>query len=342
MNFKDKESTVTSFYNHQHELIGNTPILKINSLSKLTGSNIFIKCESMNPGGSIKDRAARQIILEAIDSKQLKPGMTIVEGTAGNTGIGLAVVAKSLGYESIAVMPSGQAIEKERMISFFGGVLKLVAPCPFSDQNHFYHTARRLAEENPKKYFWADQFENLSNFNAHYKHTAPEIEKVFGKDLDYFICAAGTGGTIGGNTAYLKKVNSKIKTLLVDPKGSGLHSYLKTGEFKSEGTSFTEGIGNMRLVENFKQAIIDDSISLDDQYLYTIAKYVSDQDGIKLGTSSALNVAGAFHTALKAKKGSNILTFKCDLAERSYSKMNNATFLTDKGIDLNKDIKEYL
>lgn len=333
---------MTHFFNHQHELIGNTPILKIDSLSKLTGCNIFIKCESMNPGGSIKDRAAKQIILDAIESKQLRPGMTIVEGTAGNTGIGLAVVSKSLGYESIAVMPSGQAVEKERMINFFGGTLKLVAPCPFNDKNHFYHVAQGLAKENPDKYFWANQFENLSNYKAHYENTAPEIEKVFGTDLHYFICAAGTGGTIGGNTAYLKKANPKIRTLLVDPKGSGLDSYLKTGEFKSEGSSITEGIGIMRLVENFKQAIIDDSISLDDQYLYTIAKYVSDHDGIKLGTSSALNVAGAFNTALTARKGSNILTFMCDLAERSYSKMNNEKFLIDKGIDLNKDIKEYL
>lgn len=333
---------MNKYFNNQHELIGNTPILKINSLSKLTGCNIFIKCESFNPGGSIKDRAAKQIILDAIETKQLKPGMTIVEGTAGNTGIGLAVVAKSLGYESIAVMPSGQAIEKERMISFFGGKLKLVAPCPFANKNHFYHTARGISEDSPSKYFWANQFENLSNFKAHFENTAPEIDKVFGTDLDYFICAAGTGGTIGGNTAFLKKVNPKIKTLLVDPKGSGLHSYLQTGEFKSEGNSFTEGIGNMRLVENFKQAIIDDSISLDDQYLYTIAKFVSDHDGIKLGTSSALNVAGAFHTALTANKGSNILTFMCDLAERSYSKMNNESFLKDKGINLNEDIKNYL
>lgn len=333
---------MTNYFNHQHELIGNTPILKIQSLSNLTGCNIFIKCESFNPGGSIKDRAAKQIILDAIESKQLKPGMTIVEGTAGNTGIGLAVVSKSLGFGSIAVMPSGQAVEKERMIEFFGGSLKLVAPCPFANQNHFYHTARRLAEENPSQYFWANQFDNLSNFKAHYENTGPEIEKVFGNDLDYFICAAGTGGTIGGNTAYLKSKNSKIKTLLVDPKGSGIHSYLKTGEYKSEGTSITEGIGIMRLVENFKKAIIDDSISLDDQHLYTVAKYVSDNDGIKLGTSSALNVAGAFDTALKAKKGSNILTFMCDLAERSYSKMNNNDFLIERGIDLNKDLKDYM
>ena len=329
-------------FNRQDELIGNTPILKIQSLSKLTGCNIFIKCESFNPGGSIKDRAAKQIILDAIESKRLRAGMTIVEGTAGNTGIGIALVAKSLGYESLAVMPSGQAIEKERMIEFFGGALKLVPPCPFANENHFFYTARKIAEENPSQYFWANQFDNLSNFKAHFENTGPEIAKVFGKDLDYFICAAGTGGTIGGNTSYLKSKNPKIKTLLVDPKGSGLHSYLKSGEFISEGTSFTEGIGNMRLVENFKQAIIDDSISLDDQYLYTIAKYVSDHDGIKLGTSSALNVAGAFHTALSAKKGSNILTFLCDLAERSYSKMNNRDFLLEKGIDLNKDIKDYL
>ena len=327
----------------QHELIGNTPVLKIPSLSKLTGSNIYIKCESMNPGGSIKDRAARQIIEDAMAEGKLKPGMTVVEGTAGNTGIGLSLVAKSMGMNAIAVMPKGQAIEKERMIELYGGQLKLVDAVPFANENHFYHTARRMAEENPEKYFWANQFENLSNFRAHYLHTGPEIYEVFGDDLDYFVSVAGTGGTIGGNSAYLKEKNPNIKVHLIDPDGSGLFSYMKTGEFKSNGRgSFTEGIGIMRLVANFEQAKVDEAFNLDDQYLYTVAKYVRDNDGIVLGTSSALNVTGAFHTALSAPKGSNILTFMCDLGERSYSKMHNPEFLKSREIDTERSIEFYM
>jgi cysteine synthase A len=329
-------------YQAQHELIGNTPILKIPSLSKLTGSNIFVKCEAMNPGGSIKDRAARQIIEDALECGALKPGMTVVEGTAGNTGIGLSLVAKSLGLEAIAVMPRGQAIEKQRMIELFGGQLKLVDAVPFANEQHFYHTARRMAEDDPQKYFWANQFENLSNYRAHYLHTGPEINAVFGKELNYLVSVAGTGGTIGGNSDYLKEVNPDIKVHLVDPDGSGLFSFFKTGEFKSNGgSSFTEGIGIMRLVENFKKAKIDDAFNLDDQYLYTVARYVRDKDGIVLGSSSALNVAGAFHTALSAPRGSNILTFMCDLGERSYSKMYNPEFLQEKGIDMSKSIDDY-
>ena len=315
------------------ELIGKTPVLKINSLSRLTGCEIFLKCEFLNPGGSIKDRAAKQMVLDAIKEGKLKKGMSIVEGTAGNTGIGLAVMAKALGFEMTAVMPKGQTKEKERMIELFGGNLKLVDAVPFKNENHFYHTARIMGEKEPEKFWWANQFENLSNFKAHYEGTGPEIYQQMNQNLDAFVSVAGTGGTMGGNSAYLKEQNSNIEVVLVDPPGSGLKSYIDHGEFKSEGGSFTEGIGIMRLVENFKKSKVDRAISLPDEDIVTISRFVRDEDGILLGSSSALNVAGAFHTALKLGKGKRVITFACDLGERSASKLYNLEFLKEKGID---------
>jgi cysteine synthase A len=324
----------------QSHLIGNTPILKIQSLSELSGCEIFLKCESMNPGGSIKDRAALKMVEKAIDRGELKPGMTIVEGTAGNTGIGLTVVAKSLGLNIKVVMPKGQAIEKERMISLFGGELHTVDPVPFANENHFYHTAKRFADEN-KDFWWANQFENTDNYLAHYEHTAPEIYEAFKGDLDFFVCAAGTGGTIGGNTDYLKQKIQKIQCYLVDPRGSGLDSFLKTGEFKARGTSITEGIGIMRETANFSKAKLDGSFSIDDSTHISLSRYVRDHDGIVLGSSSALNLAAAFKLALLNRgSGKKVLSFICDLGERSYSKMYNEEFLISKKINYHMTIEE--
>lgn len=324
----------------QSKLIGNTPLLKINSLSKATGCEILLKCESFNPGGSIKDRAALKMVEKAVERGDLKPGMTIVEGTAGNTGIGLAVVAKSLGFGMMAVMPSGQATEKERMLGLFGADLKLVKPVPFKDENHFYHTARRLGEEN-KDFWWANQFENTDNFLAHYEHTGPEIlEQTEGK-LDIFTCAAGTGGTIGGNSKFLKENIKNIKCYLVDPKGSGLDSFMRTGEFKSDGGSITEGIGIMRETQNFAKAELDGSMSFEDSLAVSLSRYVRDYDGIVLGTSSALNLAAAYRMALAHQgSGKRILSFMCDLGERSYSKMYNEDFLNEKGIHFSLSLDE--
>ncbi|TNE95520.1 MAG: cysteine synthase A [Deltaproteobacteria bacterium] len=318
---------------NQALLIGGTPVLRIPSLSKLTGNDIFVKCEWANPGGSIKDRAALSMVTKAIERGDLKPGMTIVEGTAGNTGIGLAVVAKSFGLKMLAVMPSGQAIEKQRMIELFGAQLKLVKPVPFANENHFYHTARRLGEEG-KDFWWANQFENTDNLLAHYENTAPEIVDQFKGDLDIFVCSAGTGGTVGGNTKYLKEKVKGIKCYLVDPGGSGLNSFLRTGEFKSEGTSITEGIGIMRETANFKESQLDGSFSLEDSLHVSLARYVQEQDGIILGSSSALNLAAAFKLSLEnPNQNKKILTFMCDLGERSYSKMYNDDYLTESSIN---------
>ncbi len=331
--------------NNISELIGNTDLLKIPSLSKLSGSNILVKCEFQNPGGSIKDRAALSMVTEAINAGDLKPGMTIVEGTAGNTGIGLALVAKALGFEMLTVMPKGQTIEKERMIALHGSKLHLVEPCPFADPNHFYHTARRLAEENDD-YWWANQFENTSNYKAHYETTGPEIWQQTDGKIDALVSVCGTGGTIAGCSSYLQEQNSGVKTWLVDPDGSGIYSYLKDGDYKASGSSFTEGIGIMRTVENFRLAKINKAITLPDQDLVTVSRAVRDRDGIVLGSSSALNLAGALLVAAQAERNgqpnNTIVTFACDGGERSYSKLYNPDFLAEKGIDPNKESIEQL
>ncbi|ABZ78283.1 Pyridoxal-5'-phosphate-dependent protein beta subunit [Shewanella halifaxensis HAW-EB4] len=312
------------------ELIGNTDLLRINSLSELSGCEILLKCEQQNPGGSIKDRAALQMVQDAIASGKLTPGMTIVEGTAGNTGIGLALVAKALGFKMLVVMPRGQAHEKERMISLYDAELKLVDACPFANPDHFYHTAKRLGEAN-SDYWWADQFENTSNSKAHFIHTGPEIWRQTHGKIDALVSVAGTGGTIAGNSRYLSTKNRQLQTWLVDPDGSGIYNYLKTGEYVSSGTSFTEGIGIMRSVENFRQAKIDKAITLPDLDLVAIARHVREHDGIVLGSSAALNVAGALYAAAKMGPGNTIVTFYCDQPERSSSKLYNEHFLLDNG-----------
>jgi len=314
------------------DLIGQTDLVKIPSLSKLTGSDIFLKCEFQNPGGSIKDRAAKQLIEDAFERGELRPGMTVVEGTAGNTGIGLALVAKSYGLNMLAVMPNDQSPEKERMIALHGGELMAVDPVPFKNENHFYHTARRIAEERDD-YWWANQFENTSNARAHYLHTGPEIWQQMEGRIDTFVSVAGTGGTIGGNSMFFKEQDENVDVWLADPDGSGIFEFLKSGDYVSEGGSMTEGIGIMRLVENFNQAKIDHAVNLPDQDLVTLSRYLREQDGIVLGSSSALNVAAALAAALHKGKDQRIVTFACDLGERSASKLYNEAYLKGRGLD---------
>lgn len=314
-------------------LIGQTDMVLVRSLSKLSGCEIWLKLESQNPGGSIKDRAALQMIEDAMASGALQPGMTVVEGTAGNTGIGLALVAKSLGLNMLAVMPNDQSPEKQRMISLYGAELKTVDPVPFKDPNHFYHTARRLAESRDD-YWWANQFENTSNARAHYLHTGPEIWQQTAGAVDIFVSVAGTGGTIGGNSRLLKERKPDCQVWLADPDGSGIYSYLKSGSYQSQGSSMTEGIGIMRLVENFRMAQIDAAVNLPDQDLVSLSRYVRDHDGIVLGSSSTLNLAAALQAALLHGPGKTIVTFACDLGERSASKLYNNDYLQQRGLSL--------
>lgn len=329
--------SLNSQANKLSDTIGNTDLLSIPSLSRLAQCDISVKCEFQNPGGSVKDRAALQMVLSAMASGALKPGMTIVEGTAGNTGIGLAIVAKSFGLGLKVVMPKGQTKEKEQMIELHGAQLILVDACPFSNPQHFYHTAKRIADENPN-YWWANQFENTANADAHYLNTGPEIFQQSNGDLSIFVSVAGTGGTIGGITKYLKEKNKNIKTVCVDPNGSGIFNFLQSGTYTATaGSSFTEGIGIMRLVNNFKQAHIDHTITLPDSDIVTIANYVRQQDALVLGSSSALNVAAAFYAAIKfgplnGGDKQHVVTLACDLGERSVSKLYNKAFLESKDI----------
>ena len=320
------------------EAIGNTPLIEVPSLSNISGSKILLKCENLNPGGSVKDRAAKYLILKAIERGSLKKGMTIIEGTAGNTGIGLAIVGKALGFKVKIVMPNNQAKEKEKLIEFYGAELILVPPCPFADEKHFYHTARRISEEKPEQYFWVNQFENLDNQLAHYETTGPELWEETKGQIDYLVLTAGSGGTIGGCSKFLKEKNPNIKVILVDPEGSGLASFVKHGEFKSTGSSITEGIGIMRLVANFKEAIIDDAFTLSDQELVNAAYYVREHDNIILGSSGALNVAAAFKVAKNVGANKTIVTMWCDGGERSASKLYNIDFLKSKNLEISKEI----
>jgi len=311
--------------------VGNTPLIEIESLSAATGCTILGKAEFLNPGGSVKDRAALYMVLEAEKAGLLKAGGTIVEGTAGNTGIGLSLVANARGYRSVIVMPSNQSPEKIDLLRTLGAEVELTSPAPFASPDNYYHVARRRAEEIENA-FWANQFENISNSEAHYQTTAPEIWRQAGGDLDGVVMSSGTGGTIGGVTAYLKEQNPQITTYLIDPTGSGLYSYLTTGEFKAEGNSITEGIGINRATANFKRAKLDGAFRGSDRQVIEMSQYLLKHDGLFVGSSAALNVVGAVKLARKLGKGHTIATILCDGGGRYQSRMYNPEWLAEKGL----------
>ncbi|MCA6574093.1 MAG: cysteine synthase A [Pseudanabaena sp. M57BS1SP1A06MG] len=311
--------------------VGNTPLIEIESLSAATGCTILGKAEFLNPGGSVKDRAALFMVLEAEKSGLLKAGGTIVEGTAGNTGIGLSLVANARGYRSVIVMPSNQSQEKIDLLRTLGAEVELTNPAPFTNPDNYYHVARRRAEEIENA-FWANQFENMSNSDAHYQTTAPEIWRQTGGELDGIVMSSGTGGTIGGVTAYLKEQNPQIATYLIDPTGSGLYSYITRGEFKAEGNSITEGIGINRATANFNRARLDGAFRGTDQQVIEMAQYLLKHDGLFVGSSAALNVVGAVKLAQKLGKGHTIATILCDGGGRYQSRMYNPEWLAEKGL----------
>lgn len=314
------------------EVVGGTPLIKIQSLSQATGCDIFGKAEFLNPGGSVKDRAALGMILQAEAEGKLKPGSMIVEGTAGNTGIGLATLAAQRGYKCLIVMPNNQAAEKYDTLKALGVQLVTVDPCPFANQNHFYHTAKRLAEEMPGA-FWANQFENTANYKAHYRTTGPEIWEQTQGGVDAFIASSGTGGTIAGVSRFLKEKKPNVHIRLADPLGSGLYSYITTGQILSTGASITEGIGIMRLTENFKAAHIDDAVQVHDQDMISMLYHLAHQEGLLVGTSAALNVFAAYKYGMENKgKGLKIVTILCDSALRYQSKLFNVAFLDEKNL----------
>ena len=318
------------------ETIGNTPLIKLNYPSKITGCNIYGKAEFLNPGGSIKDRAAKAIIQDAIKNGKLKDGGTIVEGTAGNTGIGLGLVGNSMGFKTIIVMPETQSQEKKDALNLIGCELKLVPALPYSNPGNYIRQSETLANELNKSekhgVLWANQFDNVSNMKGHYDTTGPEIWDQLNGKVDGFTCAVGTGGTLAGVSKYFKEKKNDIKIFLSDPYGSALYNYYKKDELKAEGNSITEGIGQGRITENIKHLVVDDAVRIDDKEALEMIFKLLKEEGLFLGGSSGINVCGAINMAKKLGPGHNIITILCDSGQRYQSKIWNKGFLKSKNL----------
>jgi len=318
------------------EAIGNTPLIKLNYPSKITGCNIYGKAEFLNPGGSIKDRAAKAIILDAIKDGKLKDGGTIVEGTAGNTGIGLGLVGNSMGFKTIIVMPETQSQEKKDALNLIGCELKLVPALPYSNPGNYIRQSETLANELNKSerngVLWANQFDNISNMNGHFDTTGPEIWAQLDGKVDGFTCAVGTGGTLAGVSKYLKDKKEDVKIFLSDPYGSALYNYYKKDELKAEGNSITEGIGQGRITENLKHLVVDDAVRINDKEALEMIFKLLKEEGLFLGGSSGINVCGAIKMAEKLGPGHNIVTILCDSGQRYQSKIWNKGFLKSKDL----------
>jgi cysteine synthase len=318
------------------DLIGNTPLLRLKGASEATGCEILGKCEFLNPGQSVKDRPALGIVREAEAAGLLKPGGTIVEGTAGNTGIGLALVGKALGYRVVIVMPRTQSQEKKDAIRLLGAELIEVDALPYANPNNYIRWSGRLAEElaasEPNGAIWANQFDNQANRRAHYATTGQEIWEQTGGKLDGFICAVGSGGTLGGISLALKEKNKKIQIGLADPGGAALYEYYTHGELKSEGTSITEGIGQGRITANLEGIEVDKAYRVNDDEALRVVFELVEQEGLCLGGSSGVNVAGAMRLAKDLGPGHTIVTILCDYGNRYQSKLYNPEFLRGKGL----------
>ena len=325
-------------YNNIIEMIGNTPLIYLKSASEETGCKIYGKAEFLNPGQSIKDRAALYIIKDAERKKLINKGGMIVEGTAGNTGIGLSLVGNSLGYKTTIVIPETQSQEKKDAIKFSGADLVEVPAAPYKDPNNYIKYSVRLAKDLNKQLkngaFWANQFDNTSNRRAHIEMTGPEIWKQTEGNIDGFICAIGTGGTLSGVGSYLKLKNKNISIGLADPMGANMYSFFKTGELKSEGSSITEGIGQGRVTKNIKGMSVDFPIRVTDSEALTVLYNLIQEEGLFLGLSSGINIAGAKELAKTLGRGKVIVTILCDLANRYQNKMFNAGFLEENNLPI--------
>ena len=325
-----------SLQNNFVEAIGNTPLFKLKAASEITGCNIYGKAEFLNPGGSIKDRAAKAIILDAIKNNKLKDGGTIVEGTAGNTGIGLGLVGNSMGFKTIIVMPETQSQEKKDALNLIGCKLKLVPALPYSNPGNYIRQSETIANELNKTekngVLWANQFDNVSNMNGHFDTTGPEIWTQLDGKVDGFTCAVGTGGTLAGVSKYLKEKKEDIKIFLSDPFGSALYNYYKKNELKSEGNSITEGIGQGRVTENLKHLVVDDAVRINDKEALEMIFKLLKEEGLFLGGSSGINVCGAIKMAKNLGPGHNIVTILCDSGQRYQSKLWNKSFLKSKNL----------
>ncbi|MBO6558924.1 MAG: cysteine synthase A [Nisaea sp.] len=316
--------------------IGNTPLIKLKRASEETGCTILGKAEFLNPGGSVKDRAALAIIRDAEERGALRPGGVIVEGTAGNTGIGLALVGNALGYRSVIVMPETQSQEKKDMLRLVGADLRLVPAVPYKDPNNYVRYSGRLAKEiaasEPNGAIWANQFDNVANRKGHYETTGPEIwEQTDGK-VDGFICSVGSGGTIGGVSMALKERNPNIQIGLADPMGSAIYNYYANGELKSEGGSITEGIGQGRITANLEGITVDAPFQVTDEEALDVIFKLLMEEGLCMGGSTGVNVAGAVKLAKQMGPGHTIVTVLCDWGHRYQTKIFNPAFLKEKGL----------
>lgn len=320
------------------DLVGNTPLIKLRAASEVTGCNIYGKAEFANPGGSVKDRAAKAIIEAAEANGEISKGGTIIEGTAGNTGISLSLAANSRGYKTIIVMPETQSQEKKDALKVAKADLKLVPALPYRDPGNYIRVSQTMAEEMQKSpdanVIWANQFDNVANKNGHFSTTGPEIWKQTNGEIDGFICAVGSGGTIAGVSDFLKSCNENIAIGLADPLGSALFSYYTNGEFKAEGNSISEGIGQGRITANLKEFEPDYCFQISDEMALPILFDLMSQEGLYLGGSSAINVAGAIQLAKKLGKGHTIVTILCDSGQRYQSKVWNSEFLKAKNLPL--------
>ena len=326
--------TATNFL----ELVGNTPLIRLNAASEATGCEIYGKAEFMNPGGSVKDRAARGIILTAEANGALRPGGMIVEGTAGNTGISLTMAANARGYKSVIVMPETQSQEKKDALRVCGADLRLVPALPYRDPGNYVRYSETLANELNERHeggvVWANQFDNIANRQAHMDQTGPEIWAQTDGKIDGFICAVGSGGTLGGMSLYLKSQNPDVQIGLADPAGSALHHYYTEGELKAEGNSISEGIGQGRITKNLEDIQIDRAYRIEDSEALPILYDLMQYEGLYLGGSSAINVCGAMKMAKDMGPGHKIVTILCDSGQRYQSKVWNPEFLREKNLPI--------
>ena len=312
--------------------IGTTPLLRLGAASAATGCEIFGKAEFMNPGGSVKDRAARGIVLEAEQSGALKPGGTVVEGTAGNTGIGLAHVCNARGYRCVIAMPDNQSPEKFALIAALGAEVHRIKAVPYSDPNHYQKVAGRMAQELPGA-VWANQFDNTANRRAHFTTTGPEIWEQTAGSIDAFVAASGTGGTLAGVSEYLKSRNQRVRTVLADPPGSSLYEFIRNGTLKATGTgSITEGIGIGRVTANMKDAPVDSAVHVEDAETVEWVYRLLHTEGLFVSSTSGINVAAAVRVARELGPGHVIVTVLCDSGAKYLSRLFNPEWLAHKGL----------
>jgi cysteine synthase A len=311
--------------------VGNTPLIRLGTLCRETGCEILGKAEFLNPGGSVKDRAALYIIRDAEQRGALQPGGTVVEGTAGNTGIGLAHICSARGYRCVIIIPETQSREKLELLRVLGAEVRPVPAVPYRDPNNYVKVAGRVAAETHNA-IWANQFDNVVNRQAHYETTGPEIWHDTGGRVDAFVCSTGTGGTLAGVARYLKEQNPAVRIVLADPMGSALYSYIKTGELKAEGSSITEGIGSSRVTANLEGTPIDDAMRVSDQDCVAMVYHLLRREGFFVGGSTGINVCAAVRLARELGPGHTIVTLLCDRGSLYLGRLFNPEFLASKGL----------